>query len=160
MTKVGREAMSTDASVTNRLDARRIEVLIDERFPQIHSGGRAFLIEEVGTHRARMRLLYHERHTRPGGTVAGPAMFTLADLAVYVAIIGTLGEVGLEAVTTNMNINFLARPEARDLVAHARLIRVGRRLAVGEVEICSDGVADMVAHAIATYALPMRAGPA
>ena len=65
-----------------------------------------------------------------------------------------LGEGGLDAVTTNMNINFLAKPEPRDLVARVHLIRLGRRLAVGEVEIHSDGVADMVAHAIATYALP------
>jgi acyl-coenzyme A thioesterase PaaI-like protein len=83
-------------------------------------------------------------------------MFTLADIGVWVAIMATLGEVGLDAVTTNMNINFLAKPEPRDLVARVRLIRLGRRLAVGEVEIHSDGAADMVAHAIATYALPTR----
>ena len=98
--------MSTDAPVTNRLDAERIEALIDARFPQIHSGGRTLLIEEAGQHNARVRLRHHERHTRPGGTVSGAAMFTLADFAVYVAIIAALGEVGLDAVTTNLNINF------------------------------------------------------
>jgi uncharacterized protein (TIGR00369 family) len=148
--------MSTAAPVTNRLDAARIEALIDARFPQIHSGGRALVIEEVNDTGARLRLNYHERHSRPGGTVSGPAMFTLADVAVYVAIIAALGEVGLDAVTTNMNINFLAKPEPRDLVASVRLIRLGRRLAVGEVQIYSEGMADMVAHAIATYALPSR----
>jgi uncharacterized protein (TIGR00369 family) len=148
--------MSTDAPVTNRLDAERIEALIDARFPQIHSGGRALVIEEAGERGARVRLKYHERHTRPGGTVSGPAMFTLADVAVYVAIIAALGEVGLDAVTTNMNINFLAKAEPRDLVARVGLIRLGRRQAVGEVEIYSDGMPDMVAHAIATYALPAR----
>ncbi len=70
------------------------------------------------------------------------------------AIIAAMGDVGLAAVTTNLNINFLAKPEARDLVCTVRLIRLGRRLAVGEVEIFSDGLPDMVAHAIATYALP------
>ena len=127
--------MSTDAPVTNRLDAERIEALIDARFPQIHSGGRALAIEQAGEHGARVRLKHHERNTRPGGTVSGPAMFMLADVAVYVEIIAALGEVGLDAVTTNMNINFLAKPEPRDLVAHVRLIRLGRRLAVGEVEL-------------------------
>jgi acyl-coenzyme A thioesterase PaaI-like protein len=83
-------------------------------------------------------------------------MFTLADFAVYVAIIAALGEVGLDAVTTNLNINFLAKPEPRDLVAHVRLIRLGRRLGVGEAQIFSDGMADMVVHAVATYALPLR----
>jgi len=148
--------MSTDAPVTNRLDAERIEALIDARFPQIHSGGRTLLIETAGQHHARVRLKHHERHTRPGGTVSGAAMFTLADFAVYVAIIAALGEVGLDAVTTNLNINFLTKPEPRDLVATVRLIRLGRRLAVGEAQIYSDGMPDMVAHAIATYALPTR----
>jgi uncharacterized protein (TIGR00369 family) len=148
--------MSTDAPVTNRLDAERIEALIDARFPQIHAGGRTLLIEAAGEHNARVRLKHHERHTRPGGTVSGSAMFTLADFTVYVAIIAALGEVGLDAVTTNLNINFLAKPEPCDLVAQARLIRLGHRLGVGEVQIYSDGVPDMVAHAVATYALPAR----
>jgi len=140
--------------VTNRLDVGRIEALIDSRFPQIHSGGRSLVIEEVGERNVCVRLLYHERHTRPGGTVSGVAMFTLADFAVYVAVIAAMGDVGLDAVTTNLNINFLTRLEARDLVARVRLIRLGRRLAVGEAQIFSDGMPDMVAHAIATYALP------
>jgi uncharacterized protein (TIGR00369 family) len=148
--------MSTDAPVTNRLDAQRIETLIDARFPQIHAGGRTLVIEAAGEHNARVRLKHHERHTRPGGTVSGSAMFTLADFAVYVAIIAALGEVGLDAVTTNLNINFLAKPEPRDLVAHVRLIRLGRRLGVGEVQIFSEGMSDMVAHAVGTYALPTR----
>jgi uncharacterized protein (TIGR00369 family) len=156
MTKVGRETMSTDVPVTNSLNVERIEALIDARFPQIHSGGRSLVIEEVGDRSSRVRLLHHVRHIRPGGTVSGPAMFTLADIGVWVAIMATLGEVGLDAVTTNMNINFLAKPQPRDLVARVRLIQLGRRLAVGEVEIHSDGAADMVAHAIATYALPTR----
>jgi uncharacterized protein (TIGR00369 family) len=156
MTKVGREAMSTDAPVTKRLDAPRIEALIDARFPQIHSGGRTLVIEEAAEDCVRVRLLHHERHTRPGGTVSGAAMFTLADFAIYVTIIAALGEAGLDAVTTNLNINFLAKPEPRDLVAQVRLIRLGRRLAVGEAQIYSDGMADMVAHAVATYALPLR----
>ncbi len=146
--------MSTAAAVTNRLDVGRIEALIDSRFPQIHSGGRSLVIEEVGERNVCVRLLYHERHTRPGGTVSGVAMFTLADFAVYVAVIAAMGDVGLDAVTTNLNINFLTRLEARDLVARVRLIRLGRRLAVGEAQIFSDGMPDMVAHAIATYALP------
>ncbi len=83
-------------------------------------------------------------------------MFTLADYAVYVAIIASLGESGIEAVTTNMNINFLTKPEPRDMIANVRLIRLGRRLAVGEAELASEGSADIVAHAIATYALPSQ----
>ena len=146
--------MSINSSVTNRLDAERLQALIDARFPQIHAGGRTLIIEDVGVRTARVRFKSHERHMRPGGTISGSAMFTLADFGVYAAIIATLGEAGIDAVTTNLNINFLSRPEARDLLASVRVIRLGRRLAVGEAEIYSEGSAEMVAHAIATYALP------
>ena len=148
--------MPTHRSMTNSLDIARIEALIDDRFPQIHSGGRIFSIEEIGERNARVRMRHHERMLRPGGTVSGSAMFGLADFSVYVAIIATLGEAGIDAVTTNLNINFLARPEARDMVSSVSLIRLGRRLAVGEAGIYSDGMSDMVAHAIATFALPAR----
>jgi uncharacterized protein (TIGR00369 family) len=148
--------MPTHSSLANRLDIARLEALIEDRFPQIHSGGRILSIEEIGDRSARVRMRHHERMMRPGGTVSGSAMFTLADFGVYVAIIATLGETGIDAVTTNLNINFLTKPAARDMLASVRLIRMGRRLAVGEVEIYSEGAADMVAHAIATYALPIR----
>jgi uncharacterized protein (TIGR00369 family) len=144
--------------MTDSLDIARIEALLDDRFPQIHSGGRIFSIEEIGERNARVRMRHHERMLRPGGTVSGSAMFGLADFSVYVAIIATLGEAGIDAVTTNLNINFLARPEARDMVSSVSLIRLGRRLAVGEARLYSDGADDMVAHAIATYALPTRSG--
>jgi uncharacterized protein (TIGR00369 family) len=148
--------MPTHNSLANRLDIARLEALIEDRFPQIHSGGRVLSIDEIGDRGARVRMRHHERMIRPGGTVSGSAMFTLADFSVYVAIIATLGEAGIDAVTTNLNINFLTKPAARDMLASVRLIRMGRRLAVGEAEIYSEGATDMVAHAIATYALPAR----
>jgi uncharacterized protein (TIGR00369 family) len=147
--------MSIPASPPARLDAKRIEELIDARFPQIHSGGRKFVVEEVAFRSARVRMTADPRNTRPGGTIAGPAMFALADFSIYVAVIGALGEAGFGAVTSNLNINFLARPAATDMTAVVNLVRLGRRLAVGEVEIYSEGVTDMVAHATATYALPI-----
>ena len=76
------------------LDAAQVEALINSHFPQIHVGGRAMLIEEAGARRARVRLRKQDRHLRPGGTVSGPTMFTLADFSVYVAIIASLGESG------------------------------------------------------------------
>jgi uncharacterized protein (TIGR00369 family) len=145
--------MTGNDRVPRGLDAAQVEALINSHFPQIHVGGRAMLIEEAGVRRARVRLRKQARHLRPGGTVSGPTMFTLVDFSVYVAIIATLGEAGIEAVTTNLNINFLAKPEPRDLIARVRLLRVGRRLAVGEAELSLDG-GDLVAHAMATYALP------
>jgi len=142
-------------SPPGRLDAKRVEDLIDARFPQIHSGGRNLVVEEVGFRSARVRMKADPRNTRPGGTISGPSMFALADFGVYVAVIATLGEAGVDAVTSNLNINFLARPEPNDMTAEVRLIRLGRRLAVGEVELHSEGASEMVAHAIATYALPI-----
>ena len=146
--------MSIPSSTPAALDVKRIAELIDARFPQIQSG-RRFLIEEVGDRSARVRMTANVRNTRPGGTISGPAMFTLADFGIYVAIIATLGEVGFEAVTSNLNINFLARPGPGDLIAMVRLIRLGRRLAVGEAELYAEGTPEMVAHATATYALPI-----
>jgi uncharacterized protein (TIGR00369 family) len=137
------------------LNVKRVEELIDARFPQIHSGGRNLVVEEVSFRTARVRMKANPRHIRPGGTISGPSMFSLADFSVYVAVIATVGERGIDAVTSNLNINFLAKPEPADMTADVKLIRLGRRLAVGEVELYSEGGSDMVAHAIATYALPV-----
>ena len=102
------------------------------------------------------RMARDERSMRPGGTMSGPAMFKLADFAVYVAILAELGTGAMEAVTTSMTINFLLRPPAADLVAEARLLKLGRRLVVAEVALYAVGGAAMVAHATSTYALPPR----
>ena len=95
-----------------------------------------------------------ERELRPGGTVSGPVMMTLADVALYIAILARIGIVPL-AVTTNLSINFLRKPRAdRRIVARCRLMKLGRSLAVGEVWIFSEGEEEPVAHATGTYAIP------
>jgi uncharacterized protein (TIGR00369 family) len=114
-------------------------------------------VEAVASGFVQVRAGIDDRHLRPGGAVAGPTMMALADASIYLALLATLGEV-TEAVTTTLTINFLNRAEPGDLVAEARLLKVGRRLAMGEVLIRSDGAADPVAHVTATYALPSRAG--
>ena len=138
------------------LTAAAIDRLLDVHFPQIHLGGRIFFIEGAGVNRARMRMMGHEKNLRPGNTLSGPSMFQLADLALYAAILATLGEGAMQAVTTNLNINFLSRPSPGDLIAEATLIKVGKRLVVGEVDLFSANADAMVAHAIATYAMPSR----
>jgi len=125
-----------------------------EVFPQVWLDD-AFAVEAVGPMTARLRLNFHDGHLRPGGTISGPSMFSLADLALYVAILAQLGRVGL-AVTTNLNINFLRKPEPRDLIGEARLIKLGKRLAVGEVAIFTEGQGELVAHATGTYSIPPR----
>jgi len=132
-----------------------LERFLDREFPQIHHGGRIYHVEAVGPLSARMRMDYHERHTRPGGTLSGPAMMTLADLTLYIAILAHLGPVAL-AVTTNLSFNFLKKPEQRGLVADCRLLKLGRRLAVGEVAVFSEGRSEVVCHATGTYSIPDR----
>jgi uncharacterized protein (TIGR00369 family) len=132
-----------------------LEAFLDREFPQIHDGGRTYSLEAVGRQTARLRMAYHERHIRPGGTLSGPSMMALADLGLYLAILAHIGPVGL-AVTTNLSFNFLRKPGPRDLIAECRLLKLGKRLAVGEVAIMSDGSPDVVCHATGTYSIPDR----
>ena len=91
---------------------------------------------------------------RPGGTVAGPVLMAVADVALYVAILGEIGIVPL-TVTTSLNINFLRKPSAeRSIIGVCKLIKLGKTLAVGEVSLYSEGIAEPVAHAVGTYAIP------
>jgi uncharacterized protein (TIGR00369 family) len=132
-----------------------INAFLDREFPQLLIGGRSYHVEAVGPMTARMRMSYAERHLRPGGTISGPSMFALADLALYVAVLAQIGPVGL-AVTTNLNINFLSKPAQRDLIGECRLLKLGKRLAVGEVLLFSEGETEPVAHATGTYSIPPR----
>jgi uncharacterized protein (TIGR00369 family) len=132
-----------------------LEAFLDREFPQIHDGGRTYSLEAVGPQTARVRMAYHERHIRPGGTLSGPSMMALADLGLYLVILAHIGPIGL-AVTTNLSFNFLRKPGPRDLIADCRLLKLGKRLAVGEVAIMSDGSPDVVCHATGTYSIPDR----
>lgn len=100
-----------------------------------------------------VRLPYQEMLLRPGGTVCGPAMMALADITLYGAILSMIGRVEL-AVTTDLNFHFLRKPRPGDLLARARVLKLGTRLAVGDVGIFPVGEEHEVAHAIGTYAIP------
>jgi acyl-coenzyme A thioesterase PaaI-like protein len=111
-------------------------------------------VEEVGKLSATIRHSVGIDELRPGGTVAGPVLMASADVALYVAILGEIGIVPL-TVTTSLNINFLRKPSPdHDIIAHCKLIKVGKSLAVGEVSLYSEGSPDPVAHAVGTYAIP------
>ena len=97
-----------------------------------------------------------ESELRPGGTVAGPVMMATADVALYVAILGELGIVPM-TVTTSLSFNFMRKPPGdRNVIGECRLLKVGKTLVVGEVNLYSEGLPDPVAHAVGTYALPPR----
>jgi len=133
------------------LSLDELRLYLFREFPQIEGN---YALESLSPMKARMRLIASERHLRPGGTISGPAMFGLADVALYAAILASLGPVAL-AVTTNLNINFLRKPAPVDLFGEARLLKLGKRLAVGEVSITDTGD-DLVAHATGTYSIPPR----
>jgi len=137
------------------MTAAEIDAFLDREFPQIHLGGRTYHVEAVGPMSARMRCDYHERHIRPGGTISGPTMMALADLALYVAVLAQIGPVGL-AVTTSLSFNFLRKPGQSALIAECRLLKLGKRLAVGDVSIMSEGSTAIVCHATGTYSIPER----
>ena len=115
-------------------------------------------VEEVGNASATVIYDVGPDELRPGGTVFGPVLMTVADVALYVAILGEIGIVPL-AVTTNLNINFLRRPAAgKAIIGACKLIKLGRALAVGEVLLYSQGASELVAHAVGTYSIPQRRG--
>lgn len=128
-----------------------VREFLRRQFPQ----GEAFgTLEALGDGWAEMRLEVDESHLRPGGTVSGPAMMGLADVAMYAALLSRIGLVAL-AVTTNLNINFLRKPGAHAAIrAQAKLLKLGKTLAVGEVFIYSEGQDEPVAHATLTYSIP------
>lgn len=136
-----------------KLDADQVDRLLDEVFPQLNLGGRCYFIDWVREGEAMLRLKADARHLRPGGTVSGPAMMSLSDYAAYVIILAELGPVAL-AVTTSLTINFLNKPEPGDLLAHVKVLKMGKRLVVVEVDIRSEGQECLVAHATATYSIP------
>jgi len=144
----------------NRPESRRapalahgeLESFLRTEFPQVFNAGSGLSVEEIWHGGAQVRQAYREHFIRPGGTISGPTMMALADFAMYVAVLASIGPVPL-AVTTNLSINFLRRPGAADLLAEARLMKLGKRLAVGEVAIRSAGGVELVAHATSTYSI-------
>lgn len=118
-----------------------------------------FRVERANEEGVALRLVTAARHLRPGGTVSGPTMFALADVSIYLAILSRIGPVAL-AVTTNASIDFMRKPTAgRDLIAEARILKLGRTLAVGDVLIFSENGSDPVARAAMTYSIPPRPQP-
>lgn len=135
------------------MEAAELQAFLARNFGQVADD---FRVEHADAAGVRVRLLVAERHLRPGGTVSGPSMFALADVGLYLAILSRLGPVAL-AVTTNCAIDFMRKPEAgRDLIGEARLLKLGRVLAVGDVVIHSDGRSEPVARAGLTYSIPPK----
>jgi len=134
-----------------KMSVAALTEFLDKTFPQVADD---FVIEQVTEDSITIRLKVADRHLRPGGTVSGPAMFALADVSIYLAILSRIGPQEL-AVTTNASIDFRRKPAANtDLIAQGSLLKLGRLLAVGDVLIYPQGQTQPVARASMTYALP------
>ena len=132
-------------------DKQEIAEFLAREFPQ-----NKCVVQQVGNAGATVAHEIGVGELRPGGTVSGPVLMTVADLALYVAILGEIGIVPL-TVTTSLSINFLRKPSAdRRIVGVCKLIKLGRTLAVGEVALYSEGISEPVAHVVGTYSIPPR----
>lgn len=134
-----------------KMSLTELRIFMAVQFPQVVDD---FEITAVWPMHLTMEKLVQEKHLRPGGTVSGPAMFALADVAIYLAIMAMTGPKAL-AVTTSCAIDFMRKPAAdANLVAEASLLKLGRVLAVGDVLISSQGKPAPVARASLTYSIP------
>ncbi|MBB4208107.1 uncharacterized protein (TIGR00369 family) [Roseinatronobacter bogoriensis subsp. barguzinensis] len=136
---------------TLKMDRAALTQFLEDEFQQV---AQMFAIDDVAPMTATIRLLNDERHLRPGGTVSGPAMFALADVSVYLAIMAMIGPKAL-SVTTNCAIDFMRKPASGvDLICETRLLKLGRVLAVGDCLIFAEGHDAAVARASLTYSIP------
>jgi len=138
-----------------KITADEYHALMEKEAPWSAAAG--LTLEDIGPGSATLRMPFDDTMLRPGGTVSGPSMMALADAAMYAVILSRIGVVKL-AVTTNFNINFLRRPRPSDLIAKGSIIKLGKRLAVMEVTLFSDGDDKAVAHATGTYSIPPDGG--
>lgn len=140
-------------SATLRLTREVFDALVAAELPIAHQLG--FRLESLEAGHVVARAVYKDGFLRPGGTIAGPVMMALADYAMYAVTLSLIGPVAL-AVTTNLNINFLRKPAPCDLFAEGRILKLGKRLAVSEVTMRSQGESEAVAHVTGTYSIPPR----
>ena len=138
-----------------KMSVAELEEFLRVEFPQSFGGGDTTIDSADGT-TCLLRQRYSDRMLRPGGTVSGPTLMALADCAMYVVLLSAIGPIGL-AVTTNLNINFLRKGQAgQDILAEARILKLGKRLAVGEVNLLSGTSPDPIAHVTSTYSIPNK----
>lgn len=136
-----------------KMNAEELQAFVGEVFPQVKDD---FVIEALEDMQVTVRMRIGEQHLRPGGTVSGPSMFALADVSVYLAVMAMIGPKAL-AVTTNSSLDFMRKPASGvDLIAECRLLKLGKVLAVGDVLLFSEGMAQPVARASMTYSIPPR----
>jgi uncharacterized protein (TIGR00369 family) len=138
----------------SKMSVMELESFLLAEFPQAFKAG-DISIESADGATCLLRQRYSDQMLRPGGTVSGPTLMALADCAMYVVLLSAIGPLSL-AVTANLNINFLRKGQpGQDVLAAARLLKLGRRLAVGEINLLSGTSPEPIAHATSTYSIPI-----
>ena len=146
-------SMQPNPDYSLALNKSQLSDYVKEVFPQAESY--QWKIEQLVPGSIAVSMEIEKRHLRPGGTVSGPTMFALADVAAYLVILGHIGKVAL-AVTTSLNINFLSKPPPGNLMARCSLIKLGKRLAICELHITGVEDEHIVAQATVTYSIPPK----
>lgn len=145
------------APLTPVLSAAEINTLITSVYPQLNAEMMAYEAVEVFPGGCVVRLNATAKHLRPGNTVSGPSLFTLADIGGYVCVLSHAGPDAL-SVTTNLNINFMRKAEAGPVEAHCRILKLGRSLMVFDCDMVAGPDKVTVAHATGTYSIPPKRG--
>ncbi len=139
-----------------KMNAAELLEFLRQTFPHAASGGAT--IESVDAGGLVLALDADEEHLRPGGTLSGPTFMWMVDLAMYLAILSRIGPMAL-AVTTNLEIHFLRKSGPARILAKASILKLGKRLAVGNVTVTTSESDEPLAFATVTYALPGDARP-
>ncbi len=137
------------------LDAAEVNDLLRNVYPQLNEHYDFYRAIDVFPGGCTVRLDADDRHLRPGGTVSGPSLFTLADIGGYVCVLSHAGADAL-SVTTNLNINFMRKAEAGPIDGHCRILKLGRSLMVFDIDIVAGSDRQTVAHATGTYSIPPK----
>lgn len=144
-------------ALTPLLDAREVNELLKTVYPQLNSEMMAYEAVDVFPSGCVVRLNATEKHLRPGDTVSGPALFTLADIGGYVCVLSHAGPDAL-SVTTNLNINFMRKAGAGPIDGRCRILKLGRSLMVFDIEMVAGDERLTIAHATGTYSIPPKRG--
>ena len=148
--------MPTHSALTAVMTADEINDYLKVVYPQLNDQYSDYLAIDVKPGECTVRLNANERHLRPGNTVSGPCLFTLADIGGYVCVLSHVGREAL-AVTTSLTINFMRKAGPGPVDGHCRILKLGKSLMVFDIDIVADGAT--VAHATGTYAIPPKRTP-
>ena len=146
--------MSVKRQLEPVMSVDEVRDLLERVFPQFNEDN-SFEVREIVPGGCVVRLHAADRHLRPGGTVSGPSLFTLADIAGYVCVLSHAGPDAL-SVTTNLNINFMRKAESGPIDGHCRILKLGRSLMVFDIDMIAEANGHLVAHASGTYSIPPK----